>query len=246
MPVSLSTDPGGGTLSDAATEYPWQRRTVGSGLMLHAPACEPLHLPRLWQEFARADVALGPAGRTYLANDGTWSGIALVERSGAMADGTMLLGVPTPALADMPLVQTLLSSQAWHVISVYLPRQPPRGTLPWHFDNQALHLSECRLLLPICAPTDAVTWIGHDAAAHPQGTLWTGDFGFPHQVDNPAATQHVVLAIDVRSDPVVRRLLPAPLTTDPGQRRGLAQAAQNLLLQWRARPRQQEPADAHP
>lgn len=96
------------------------------------------------------------------------------------------------------------------------------------------------------ALTNAVTWIGHDAAAYPQGTLWTGDFSFPHQVDNPAATQRVVLAIDIRFDAVVRRLLPAPLTTDPGQRRGLAQAAQNLLLQWRAHPRQQEPADAHP
>lgn len=243
-PVSPSTDPRDSALNDTATRHPWQRLTLDCALMLHAPAREPLNLPPLRQEFACADAAVGPSGRTYLANDGSWSGMALVERSGAMADGTMPSGYPTPALAYMPTVQALLSSRAWYVISAYLLRQPPRGTLPWHFDNQALHLSECRLLLPICAPPGAVTWIGHDAAAYPEGTLWTGDFSFPHQVDNPTDTQRVVLAIDVRSDAAARGLLPAALTAAADTRHSLAQAAQNLLLHWRTRHRQPEPADA--
>jgi hypothetical protein len=222
---------------DADALHPWQRVTRGSGLTLHAAAREPVHAPTLRQEFTRLDAAVGPAGRTFLANDGSWAAIPLIERSNATCAGTPGGSEPTPALAHMPAVQALLAQHDWTVLSVYVLRQPPYGTLPWHFDQQALHLSECRLLLPICAPPGAVTWIGHDPAAYPDGTLWTADFSFPHQVDNPTGAQRVVLAIDVDCNQAVRRLLPEALAAASDRRLGLAQTARNLLLQWRARQR---------
>ena len=48
-------------------------------------------------------------------------------------------------------VRTLLSGSDWTVLSCYVIRQPPHGTLPWHFDNQAIHLAECRVLIPLHA-----------------------------------------------------------------------------------------------
>ena len=120
------------------------------------------------------------------------------------------------------------------MLSCYVLRQPPRGTLAWHFDDQAIHLRECRLLLPIHAPEAAVTLIGHEAVAYPAGTAWTGDFSFPHQVENPTDAQRIVLAIDVLSEPEVLRLLPSALAEAAAVRMDLAREARNRLLQWRA------------
>jgi hypothetical protein len=228
--VTLDTVPS----ADTATLHSWQRLTLGCELTLHAAAREPVHAPSLQADFARLDATVGPSGRNFLANDGSWAAIPLIERSSQVTGSLPPRGCPTPALARMPSVQALLSCHDWHVLSVYVLRQPPHGVLPWHFDNQAVHLSECRLLLPIHAPPGAVTWIGHDAAAYPEGVLWTGDFSFPHQVDNPTQSQRIVLAIDARSDDAVRRLLPAALTEAPARRHDLARAAQSLMLRWRA------------
>ena len=79
-----------------------------------------------------------------------------------------------------------------------------------------------------------MTSIGHEAVAHPTGTLWTGDFSFPHQVENPTNAQRVVLAIDVLSGPGVRRLLPLALAEAAAIRVDLAREARNRLLRWRA------------
>jgi hypothetical protein len=135
----------------------------------------------------------------------------------------------------MPTVHALLSQAQWTVLSCYVLRQPPRGTLAWHFDPQALHLQECRLLVPIQAPDAAVTLIGHEAAAYPVGTGWTADFSFPHQVENPTDAQRVVLAIDVLCGPEVLRLLPPALADAASLRLELAREVCRRLLQWRAR-----------
>jgi hypothetical protein len=116
------------------------------------------------------------------------------------------------------------------VLACYVIRQPPHGTLAWHFDPQAVHLAESRLLVPIQAPEAAVTLIGHEAVAYPTGTLWTGDFSFPHQLENPTDAQRMVFAIDVLSGPEVRRLLPLALPEAVAIRVDLAREARNRLL----------------
>lgn len=234
MPDLETATRDGTPAADSEPLHPWQRLTRDSGLVLHAAARERVHCPSLQPDFARLDAAVGPGGRNFLANDGSWAAIPLIERPHQARDEASGRGHPTPALAHMPAVQTLLASQAWHVLSAYVLRQPPHGVLPWHFDNQAPHLAECRLLLPIHAPPGAVTWIGHDPAAYPEGVLWTGDFSFPHQVDNPTPAQRIVLAIDVRPDASLRRLLPESLAEAPALRHDLAHAAQTLMLRWRA------------
>jgi len=214
---------------------PRQAATVGSGLQLRAASTL-----RTEPEFSQADLAaldasVGPDGRSFLASDGSWCAIALLERSRPTSGTLPSPGAATPTLACMPTVAALLSRAAWTVLSCYVLRQPPHGTLVWHYDPQALHLQECRLLVPIQAPDAAVTLIGHEAAAYPAGTGWTGDFSFPHQVENATDAQRVVLAIDVLCEPEVRRLLPPALADAASLRRELAREACRCLLQWRAR-----------
>jgi hypothetical protein len=226
---------GSEALAASGALRPWQAVTVGSGLVLHAGSTLRTEPARLQAEFADLDASVGPDRRTFLASDGSWCAIALVERSRPMSGGLPSPGAATPALAYMPTVRALLSRAAWTVLSCYVLRQPPHGTLAWHFDLQALHLQECRLLVPIQAPDAAVTLIGHETAAYPVGTGWTGDFSFPHQVENATDAQRVVLAIDVLCEPAVRRLLPPALADAASLRRELAREACRRLLQWRAR-----------
>ena len=232
-------EPGHNTSGDAfvasGTLHPWRDVTVGSGLMLHAPLAMAAELAPLQADIAALDMTIGPDGRTFLASDGSWSAIPLVERPVPVSAGPPPSGIATPALAHAPAVRALLSRTDWTVLACYVIRQPPHGTLAWHFDDQALHLQESRLLLPIHAPEAAVTLIGHEAVAYPTGTFWTGDFSFPHQVENPTDAQRVVLAIDVLSGPQVRRLLPSALAEAAAIRVELAREARNRLLRWRAR-----------
>lgn len=214
--------------------HPWQAVTIGSGLMLHAALALQTDLAPLLADLAALDAAVGPSGRLFLTTDGSWGSIALVERAHDASGGASRSGDATPALAHAPNVRGLLSSTDWTVLSCYLIRQPPHGTLPWHFDNQAIHLAECRLLIPLLAPRDAVTWIGHEAVAYCAGTAWAGDFSFPHQVENPTDAPRVVLAIDVLTAPAVRRLLPSDLAHWTSQRQELGSLSRNLLLKWRA------------
>ena len=216
--------------------HPWQRPTFGSGLVLHGRLALEIDLPALRREFANLDAAVGPEDRNFLASDGSWAAIGLMRRILPAVDGSLRPGIPTPALAHMPSVAALLARAGWTAVDANILRQPPRGCLPWHFEPQGLHQLEARLLIPIHVPPDAVTLIGHERVAYPAGTGWTGDFAFPHQVENPGDEPRIVLALDVLTDEPVHRLLPAALAERVPERRQLAAEATNALVAWRNRP----------
>ena len=215
--------------------HSWQRLTLGSGLMLHARLALEIDLPALRRDFAALDAAVGPNGRSFLASDGSWAAIGLMRRLPPAADGNLRPAIPAPALGHMPSVTALLARTGWTVVDANVLRQPPQGCLPWHFEPQGLYQNEARLLIPIHVPADAVTLIGHERVAYPAGTGWTGDFAFPHQVENPGDQPRIGLALDVLTDEPVRRLLPTALAERVSERRHLAAEATNALIAWRNR-----------
>jgi hypothetical protein len=202
----------------------FQQITLGSNLTLHAEAAIRLDIDTLKAEYAAMDSALPPGGRThYGAEPGTgWTAIPL------LADG------PQPALDHLPTVRTLLERSDLLVRCAFIHRQPAGGMLRWHFDSLALHRAEVRLLIPIQAPEGAVTLIGHEAVAYPEGQCWTGDFYFPHQVENPTDRDRIVLSLDVTVTDSVRALFPPLLAADPDRRNALAEGAQNLFQAYRS------------
>jgi hypothetical protein len=208
--------------------HPWQERTRGCGLALHGALDLAIDAPRLQADFATLDRDLAADARHHTGGTCGWTSVPLLQRRSA---GTP---APTPALAMMPSVSALLAQTDWRLRGAYLLRQGPGDVLRWHFDNQALHLEEARLLIPIAVPPAAVTWIGHEAVAYPAGHGWTGDFSLPHQVDNPSTDQRVILAFDVEVTPALLRLFPPALAADRERRWRLAETCRNLLLTWRA------------
>ncbi|PWC32378.1 aspartyl/asparaginyl beta-hydroxylase domain-containing protein [Azospirillum sp. TSO35-2] len=205
--------------------HPWQQVTVGSGLMLHAPLSVTADPVPLQREFAALDAEWPADQRLMLADDGSWSSICLVERRLQGSDGCFREGVATPALQTMPSARRLLEALGCRVLGCDLHRQAPGGFLRWHFDNQALHLPEARLIVPVLAPPGALTLIGDGAAAYPPGVVWTGDFTFPHQVENAPESQRIVLLVDIASDDHARSLAPAALSSDVARRYDLSQRA---------------------
>lgn len=196
--------------------------TIGSGLMLHAPATIRLDAAVLQADFASLDAALPPEGRTHFgAAAGTgWTGIPL------------MVGQRLPALGLLPALCALMDRPELEVRRAYVLRLPPGGVLAWHFERCALHLDEARLLIPIHVPDGAATLLGHASAAYPAGQVWTGDFAFPHQVENPTGRDRIVVTVDVACTPAVRALFPPALAAEPQRRRALAAEAQGLLRAW--------------
>jgi len=208
--------------------HPWQSVTLHSGLVLHGPVDIACDAETLTAQFDRLDASAGEEARTCFGSiDGSWTAMALMERDGMGA------GKPTPLLAEMPMVSDLISRLPAVVRGVHILRQGPRGLLDWHFEAQAIHHEECRVLVPVHAPAGAVTLLGHQAVAYAEGQPWAGDFAFPHRVENPGDTQRIVLALDMQSSPALARLLPPGLGAETKRRAALATEACNALLAWR-------------
>lgn len=192
--------------------------TRESGLTLHAPAARCFDPVALQAEFAALDSALPPEGRThYGAAPGTgWTAIPLQCE---------------PARSLLERLPTLRSAVEWpgpRLTRVFILRQPAGGILDWHVDHIGIHRQEARLLIPIHAPTGAITLIGHDSAAYPEGQCWTGDFCFPHRVENFTDRDRIVLALDVTVDGWVKALFPPELGADVPLRGELASRSHHL------------------
>lgn len=213
--------------------HPWQRMTIGSSLTLHAPADLRLDPAALQAEFAALDASLPQDQRGHYQNgvgEG-WTSIALLHhpREGSSSGRK---GTPRPALDVMPSLRALLDRPGWVAWGCDLLRQAPQGTLAWHSEPQALHLEHFRLLIPIHAPAGAVTLLGHEAAAYPEGQAWTGDFCFPHQVENFTDRERIVVAIDLMVTTEMRALFPAALAEDVPLRTDLANEANRAMRAW--------------
>lgn len=213
---------------------PWQTCTIGSGLMLHAPLELTPDITAMRSEFAALDASLSAEHRTCFGGDGSWTAISLMDRS-APGRSTDRGGSPTPILNTMPSVRTFLEGFDCTIVACHISRQAPGGTLKWHYDTQALHLTEARLLLPIQVPPEARTHIGHEIVAYPEGVVWTGDFSFPHMVENPSSHQRIVLLIDILSNDWIRGRAPTALSENAHRRVTLSGAAQNAWLEWPGR-----------
>lgn len=203
---------------------PWQQVTVGCGLMLSAASRVQLDADELDRQVQAAIDCVPDRQRNRYGNpDGDWTAITLLYRD------VRWQAVACPPLDHMPALTDMLAREGLTPFGLHITRQPPGTTLPWHFDHQALHLPVCRLLLPIRVPDDAFTWIGHEKVAYAAGTLWTGDFALPHQVENPTAQERVVIAIDCNVTPEIQALFPADLWSDAPRRRQLAHDSINLM-----------------
>lgn len=211
---------------------PWQEVTVGSGLMLAAASgirVDPALLERQVQ--AAIDSVPDHQRNRFGSPNGDWTSIALLYKD------QKGVAMPQPPLSHLPVLTDLLRDAGIaDPLGLHMTRQPPGVDLKWHFDHQALHLNICRLLLPVRVPANAFTWIGHEKLAYPPGTLWTGDFALPHQVENQTDQERIVIAIDSEVTPAIRSLFPTGLSSHGEQRRALAQEAINALLASRAQP----------
>ncbi|CAO3362919.1 aspartyl/asparaginyl beta-hydroxylase domain-containing protein [Azospirillum melinis] len=213
--------------------HPWQRISAGSGLTLHAAADLRLDAAMLQAEFAGLDAALTQDQRGHYQNglgEG-WTSIPLLDqpREGSSSGRK---GMPRPSLDFMPSLRALLDQPGWVAWGCDILRQSAYGTLAWHSEPQALHLEHFRLLIPIHAPAGAVTLLGHEAAAYPEGQAWSGDFCFPHQVENLTDRDRIVIAIDLLVTPEIRALFPAALTENVQLRTALAAEANRSMRDW--------------
>ncbi len=216
------------TIDDSSLEHPWQRETVDSGLMLHAPADLSLDLETLRDQAAAAMAQIAPdlEGVMYNPQPGAgWSRLLLRQHDGVAS-------TPLPLLSHMPAVAELATRQGWVVQGIHLDRHPPGGGFPWHWDDQGLHLHAMRLLIPLHIPAGSRTRVGHESLCYPPGQAWTADFSFVHDVLNLGTTDRISLVFDLVVTPEVTRLFPAELAADPQRRQMLAARTREQLMQF--------------
>lgn len=206
--------------------------TVNCGLVLAAASSlrlDPDPLRRQVQD-AIDSVPVSVRG-AYGAAAGEWTSIALVLMPSGGGQDYGQPGCPTPVLARLPILGPVMERLGGLPNGAYILRQSAGGFLRWHFDHQALHLDFCRLLITVQAPAEAFTWIGHEKVAFPDGTLWTGDFSLPHQVENPSDQDRLMIALDYAPTDAIRALFPPALYAEQQSRGVVSREAINLLRQ---------------
>lgn len=228
-------NPTGKSTNGAGAELlPWQAGMVGCDLVLHAPLPLRLEAATVQREYGNlmAEIETGAVPASFSYIDGEWSVLHLIASPPHHEPNQP--GQPLPALRKLPSIAGLIADSGWTVLRAHLMRLPPGGILPWHYEPQAPHYRESRLLMPILAPKGAVTLLGHDQAVYPEGQFWLGDFGFPHQVENRSTQDRIVLVVDVLNTPPFLSLAPASLYDRAAQRVDLALRMNNLVLEWRS------------
>lgn len=216
------------TIQDRDLEYPWQQETIDSGLMLHAPATLVLDIQTLRDQAQAAATRIVPGmeGVCYeIQHGGGWSRLLLFQHYGADR-------ILKPGLDQMPAAMELANSQGWQVQGIHLDRQVPGAGLPWHWDDQAVHLDAMRLLVPLHVPDGARTRVGHESMSYPPGQAWTADFSLVHDVWNLGTSDRISLVFDLAVTPEVTRLFPPELAADPQQRQRLASRTRDQLRQF--------------
>ncbi|MFV3129299.1 aspartyl/asparaginyl beta-hydroxylase domain-containing protein [Niveispirillum sp. KHB5.9] len=217
-------------------EQPWQRETRLSGLLLHAPADMAVDAAVLRAQFLALSPLIHPDMPGYCMDGGRqteWCMLGLLARS---PPGDTALPEPLPGLAHMQLAATLAARPGWQVLGMHVARQRPGGGLPWHWDDQGLHRSEIRLIIPIHTPAGAVTRIGHESIVYPAGRAWTADFTPVHEVWNHGSEDRITLVLDIAVSPMVTALFPPALAADADRREALAlRTREHLQDAWVAR-----------
>lgn len=206
---------------------PWQNMTRDTGLLLHGALDLSCDGEALAREFAALDADPTVARTAFGSQDGSWTALSVVERR------LNREGEPIAALDRLPVLRELLGRIPATLRYAGFSRQAPHSRLDWHFEAQAPALDETRLLLPLEIPEDARTLIGHLAVAYPRGHIWTGDFRFPHKVENPNPVQRVVLLLDVGTSDALRNLLPTAMLAEPERRATLASHGAAWVNHWR-------------
>lgn len=212
----------------------WQMSTVNCGLMLAAASSlrlDPVALQRQVHD-AIDSVPVSERG-AYGGEAGEWTSVLLVSMPFGGGQDYRRPGIPAPVLARLPILGPVMDRLGGLPNGAYIIRQPAGGFLRWHFDNQALHLDFCRLLITVQAAAAAFTWIGHEKVAFPEGTLWTGDFSLPHQVENPSDQDRLVIALDYAPSDAIRALFPPALYAEEKRRMELSLEGVGLLQEWR-------------
>lgn len=148
-------------------------------------------------------------------HEGGWRAIGLVAVNGdytedrpvsASLPGTYL---PTAALEKAPYMRSIIESFPAPRQRVRLMQMAPGTQIFWHYDtSESLDAQNVRLHVPIVTSTDVFFQISHQDLHWKSGTLWYGDFSFPHRVWNRGETARVHLVIDLEVNDAIRDLFP--------------------------------------
>lgn len=201
----------------------WQVPSAVLGLRLAFPLARSLDADRVAREAEAvlSDAAFSPQRGPY--HDGSWTRLGLVSPSG---DPHRTYGHPdepkakTPVLKAMPEVERTLDGFGGPIRSATLSRMAPGAQVRWHRDHrQSIDLAYVRLHIPVFTDAGAVTTIGHETVHMAPGTVWYGDFTFPHRVLNDSPNPRLHIMFDVPSRPELLALFPQAYVQQTRRRR---------------------------
>lgn len=146
--------------------------------------------------------------------DGSWATISLMPEHPELrqAGGSLL--------ARLPKLAELFADLGGQISLAQITRIAPGDLLDWHFDHRAADLEKVRLHIPIFTHQNSVTEFCHERCFWPVGSLYYGDYAFPHRVFNTGETERIHLYFDLPAD-AIQHLLPPIFFENVDERRML-------------------------
>ena len=185
--------------------YPWQWPSWMADVPLTQALATGYDVPRM-----RAELELGKRESQLTRqagphHNGGWDRMGLVSPSGNPLKSYGSPGekpAKTAVLRAMPYIESIIDGLDAPVRAAVVSVMQPGARVRWHRDlSHSIDLSIVRLHLSIETNPAATLELGHELTHWSAGTLWYGDFSFPHRVvqDGLEPRTHLMIDIDAKA-----------------------------------------------
>ena len=195
--------------------YPWQWVTRRYGLSLGHRLASDYDVARLQSELAEILADYSPQTQHGGYHDGGWEAIGLIALNGDYREDRPVSDAhpgeyrATEVLDGAPHMREIIESFPAPKKRVRLMRMAPGAHIYWHFDRaESLDSENARLHVPIVTSRKILFQIAHEDFHWEPGSLWYGDFSFPHRLWNQSDEDRIHLVIDLEANDALRAMLP--------------------------------------
>lgn len=182
-------------------EFPWQRITSREKLELAFPLAKKYDEELLVKETKELFLKYAPKEQHGRYHKGGWNGICLHAAYGDVGETRLIKDAPykkTEALDSAPYFESIIDELPGDKKRIRLMALEPEKNIFWHIDEgDSLDEARVRLHIPIITNAKVHFQISHLNCEWEPGTLYYGDFSFPHRLYNESNIDRVHLVIDI-------------------------------------------------
>jgi hypothetical protein len=220
--------------------YPWQVAARVMQVPLTCRLRRSFDPARLRQDVERA-LSSHPSTENHPSyHSGGWAGVGLMTANGKPEEIGAFAGdfTKTKAFRSTPYLERLVDELECEKQRVRIMQLTADANIFWHRDHE-LDRDVVRVHIPVVTNRGVLMQICHEDCRWQPGTLWFGDFAFPHRLRNTSRETRIHIVLDLVANDFVRKLFPPQFESARGARERARRICGGLYAAYNAPTRAQ-------